>query len=238
MRQRNIDFNAQLTEVCAEFIHCRFDNNAAFNTDFGPSDISTLDFFHPSIAGQTKAASATWGATYDFSDNVAPVSTATMTPMSGVVSVSLTATDDVGVAGIEYRINSGGYQRYSGVVTAPTGSLITYRAVDVNGNVEASHSCLLPPGFVPAFDYDCDGWTDPAELYIGTDPLNSGTPGGWPPDPAPEPDGNCAVQIDDVTFAASAFGSTTTPRAEIASPNGKVQIDDVTEFASRFGDTC
>ncbi len=87
-------------------------------------------------------------------------------------------------------------------------------------------------------DDDNDGWTDVAELFIGTDPLNSGTPGGWPPDPAPEPNGNCAVQIDDVTLAASAFGSTTTPRAEIATQNGIVQIDDVTQFASRFGDTC
>jgi hypothetical protein len=90
----------------------------------------------------------------------------------------------------------------------------------------------------PTLDSDGDGWTDGAELTIGTDPQNGCTPNGWPPDPAPSPDGNGVVQIDDVTFAAGAFGSTTTPRAEIASQNGVVQIDDVTAFAGRFGDTC
>jgi hypothetical protein len=34
VRQRNIDFNTQLREVCALFPHCRFDNNAVFNTQF------------------------------------------------------------------------------------------------------------------------------------------------------------------------------------------------------------
>ena len=42
--------------------------------------------------------------------------------------------------GIEYRINGGTYTRYTGAVTVATGSTITYRAVDVNGNIEASHS--------------------------------------------------------------------------------------------------
>jgi hypothetical protein len=90
----------------------------------------------------------------------------------------------------------------------------------------------------PTLDSDGDGWTDGAELTIGTNPQNGCTPNGWPPDPAPAPDGNGVVQIDDVTFAAGAFGSTTTPRAEIASQNGVVQIDDVTAFAGRFGNTC
>ncbi len=239
VRQRNIDFNTQLAEVCAEYIHCRFDNNTGFNTVFVPSEISTLDYFHPSIAGQTKAASATWGATYDFSDNVAPVSAATMTPMAGLVSVSITATDDVGVSGIEYRIDSGGYQRYNGVVNAPTGSLITYRAVDVNGTVEASHSCVLPPWFVPAFDDDCDSWTTAEENFLSTDPFNACTPGGYVPDPRPAPDGDGTVMIDDVFFAAGRFNASTgqpsyTARAEIASQNGVIGIDDVFGFAGRF----
>ncbi len=35
VRQRNIDYNTQLAEVCAVFAsHCRFDNNAVFNTQF------------------------------------------------------------------------------------------------------------------------------------------------------------------------------------------------------------
>ena len=92
-------------------------------------------------------------------------------------------------------------------------------------------------------DSDGDGWTDCQEAFIGTDPLNFGTPAGWPPDPAPIPDGNCLVQIDDVSFAAGRFGAQTgdaayTPRAEIASQNGVVQIDDVVAFTNRFGQSC
>ena len=87
-------------------------------------------------------------------------------------------------------------------------------------------------------DIDGDGWTNLAEAWIGTAHLIACTPAGWPPDPSPVPNGNGVVQIDDVTFAAGAFGSTTTPRAEIASQNGVVQIDDVSGFASRFGTAC
>ena len=64
VRQRNIDFNTQLAEVCAQYTACLFDYNAGFNTQFEPAHISTLDYFHPSIQGQTLAASVSWGATY------------------------------------------------------------------------------------------------------------------------------------------------------------------------------
>jgi hypothetical protein len=87
-------------------------------------------------------------------------------------------------------------------------------------------------------DDDNDGWADVAEAYLGTSPVLACTPGGWPPDAQPGPNGNGAVQIDDIVFAASAFGSTATPRAEIATQNGAVQIDDVVAFAGHFGDTC
>ena len=60
--QRNKDFNTQLQEVCASFPQCRFDSNAVFNTAFVVSDVSTRDYFHPSLAGQTKLASVAWGA--------------------------------------------------------------------------------------------------------------------------------------------------------------------------------
>ncbi len=60
VRQRNIDFNTQLAEVCALYSQCRFDGNAVFNETFAPGDVSTLDYFHPSIQGQTKLAAGTW----------------------------------------------------------------------------------------------------------------------------------------------------------------------------------
>ena len=55
VRQRNIDFNAQLAAVCAQFDRCRFDANAAFNTAFTTGDVSG-DYFHPSVQGQAKLA--------------------------------------------------------------------------------------------------------------------------------------------------------------------------------------
>jgi len=62
--QRDIDFNATLQSVCALYVHCRFDDNAVFNTTFVASDITTRDYFHPSISGQAKLATVSWAAGY------------------------------------------------------------------------------------------------------------------------------------------------------------------------------
>lgn len=62
VRQRNIDFNTQLQQVCAAYPQCSFDNNAVFNTAFVTSDVSTIDYFHPSVAGQAKLAGVAWNA--------------------------------------------------------------------------------------------------------------------------------------------------------------------------------
>jgi PKD repeat protein len=61
--QRNVDFNTQLAAVCALYVHCRWDANAAYNTAFTTSDASG-DYFHPSISGQAKLAAVSWGASY------------------------------------------------------------------------------------------------------------------------------------------------------------------------------
>ena len=66
VRQRNIDYNTQLAQVCAAYVMCRFDGNAVFNTPFTRSDVTTRDYFHPSVAGQAKLAAVTWAATFDF----------------------------------------------------------------------------------------------------------------------------------------------------------------------------
>jgi lysophospholipase L1-like esterase len=140
---RNVADNLALERVCAGFIHCRFDGNAAFNLQFVRSDVSTRDYFHPSVAGQAKAAAATWAATFDFQDQTAPTSNsvAAANAVSGT-DVTLSATDNVGVSGIEYTLNGGAYQRYSGTFTVSPGTVITYRGVDVNGNVEATHTLI------------------------------------------------------------------------------------------------
>lgn len=62
VRQRNIDFNTQLQQVCAQYPQCRFDNNAGFNTAFVASDVSSRDYFHPSLTGQAKVANVAWQA--------------------------------------------------------------------------------------------------------------------------------------------------------------------------------
>ena len=54
--------------------------------------------------------------------------------------VSLEATDNAGVAGIEYRLNLSAFQPYEGPLPLATGSNIRFRAVDVNGNTEATQS--------------------------------------------------------------------------------------------------
>jgi lysophospholipase L1-like esterase len=140
VRQRTIAFNAVLDDVCALYIHCRFDDGALFEDQFTSDDVSRRDYFHPSIGGQKRLARITWGATFDFTDQIAPISTATVVSVEGGLSVSLDATDDVGLAGIEYRSNLGPWQRYGGPLFLATGDNIRFRAVDVNGNIEATQS--------------------------------------------------------------------------------------------------
>ena len=142
VRQRNIAYNTQLAQVCALYVHCRFDGNAIFNTAFVRSDVSTRDYFHPSVAGQTKLAAVTWTAGFGFADTVAPSSTHTATPVAGGTSFSITATDNVAVKGIEHKLAGGAWTRYTGPVTVTTGATLEWRAVDINGNYEASQTMV------------------------------------------------------------------------------------------------
>jgi hypothetical protein len=64
VRDRNIAFNAVLARVCAQYAQCRFDQGVAFNTPFSATDISTRDYFHPSIAGEAKLSAVTWNYGY------------------------------------------------------------------------------------------------------------------------------------------------------------------------------
>jgi lysophospholipase L1-like esterase len=62
VRQRNIDFNAQLQQVCALYPQCHFDGNAVFDAKVLKRDVSTRDYFHPSLDGQAKLATVAWNA--------------------------------------------------------------------------------------------------------------------------------------------------------------------------------
>ena len=64
VRNRNIAFNDALREECGQYAQCRFDDYAVFNHPFSRSDVSKLDYFHPSLSGQRTLAAITWSKTW------------------------------------------------------------------------------------------------------------------------------------------------------------------------------
>jgi lysophospholipase L1-like esterase len=68
VRARVVAFNEALRTACAAITTtssttaCTFDNSAVFNTSFSLTDISKVDYFHPSVSGQAKLASVTHSA--------------------------------------------------------------------------------------------------------------------------------------------------------------------------------
>ncbi|HEY0165630.1 MAG TPA: GDSL-type esterase/lipase family protein [Jatrophihabitans sp.] len=54
--------NAALASVCAQYVNCKWDNLATFNYQFTASDVSRIDYFHPSVSGQSRLAGTTWSA--------------------------------------------------------------------------------------------------------------------------------------------------------------------------------
>jgi lysophospholipase L1-like esterase len=66
VRQRVIDYNTALATVCAQYANCRFDGNVVFDTPFELSDVSSIDYFHPSFTGQTGFAILTYAAGWNW----------------------------------------------------------------------------------------------------------------------------------------------------------------------------
>lgn len=64
VRDREAEFNAILAQECARYANCRFDGYAVFNYQFTRSQVSWLDYFHPSLAGQATLAEVTWRASW------------------------------------------------------------------------------------------------------------------------------------------------------------------------------
>jgi lysophospholipase L1-like esterase len=153
VRQRVIDYNATLARVCAEYIHCRFDGNAAFNTPFLLSDMSTIDYFHPNVAGQAKAAAVLAPALLDLADRTAPTTLISNDrDADGVdgwysrdVAVTL-GSEDPDLSGSEYDFRMSGatgdlaWTRYTNAVdvTGEGTTVLTARSVDRAGNIEAA----------------------------------------------------------------------------------------------------
>jgi lysophospholipase L1-like esterase len=57
-------FNRILAEECARYARCRWDGGAVYNYRFSASQVSTLDFFHPSLSGQAALARVTWATSW------------------------------------------------------------------------------------------------------------------------------------------------------------------------------
>jgi lysophospholipase L1-like esterase len=53
-------YDATLKTICAATANCQYDNGAVFAAKFVESEVSTNDFFHPSISGQTSLAAGAW----------------------------------------------------------------------------------------------------------------------------------------------------------------------------------
>jgi lysophospholipase L1-like esterase len=64
VRSRNVAFNTVLAQECAAYATCKFDRNAVYNYPFSRSQVSKLDYFHPSLSGQAALASITWATSW------------------------------------------------------------------------------------------------------------------------------------------------------------------------------
>ena len=109
--QRNIDYNAKLAEICAQYDKCRYDGNAAYNVVFATSDVSG-DYFHPSIAGQAKLAAVSWAAGYWPNGGPAPDAPPTAAFAPSCVNLVCTfnasaSTDDHGIASYGWTFGDG-----------------------------------------------------------------------------------------------------------------------------------
>jgi lysophospholipase L1-like esterase len=62
--EREKDFNRILAEVCGWYENCRWDGGATYNYQFSASQVSPLDFFHPSLSGQAALARVTWAKSW------------------------------------------------------------------------------------------------------------------------------------------------------------------------------
>jgi lysophospholipase L1-like esterase len=61
-RERVVAYNAVVADVCAAHSRCRTDSGALFAAPLEAADVSTNDYWHPTLAGQAKTARIAWTA--------------------------------------------------------------------------------------------------------------------------------------------------------------------------------
>jgi lysophospholipase L1-like esterase len=60
VKTREGEYDSTLETVCAKYTQCKYDKGAGFKTVFNTNDVSTRDYFHPSIEGQALIAGVAW----------------------------------------------------------------------------------------------------------------------------------------------------------------------------------
>ena len=60
VQRRNAEFNGVLAEVCALYANCQYDGGAGYAYRFEAGEVSTRDYFHPSVRGQQTIAAIEW----------------------------------------------------------------------------------------------------------------------------------------------------------------------------------
>jgi len=156
-RTQLLSYNAALQDACAAVTACRFDGQAAYELVLQESELSTTDYFHPSLAGQQKLAEATWGAGW----YAMPDAVTGFAAVGGVESVALTWDALPATAtGVVIRQKTG---------AAPTGP--TDGAPVFSGTGTATTLSALTPGltyFFGAFAFDVDGAFGPGAFASAT----------------------------------------------------------------------
>ncbi|MBW3620450.1 MAG: SGNH/GDSL hydrolase family protein [Actinobacteria bacterium] len=64
VRARQAAYDAELRAACAEHPRCVDDGGAVAAHRFGADEVSDVDYFHPSVAGQRRLAALTWDAMF------------------------------------------------------------------------------------------------------------------------------------------------------------------------------
>jgi lysophospholipase L1-like esterase len=107
------ELNVALSQVCAEYAHCFYDDNAVNSIDFELADLSPLDYFHPSIVGQNKVAAATWNVVTTKNIFANPVVKPTIrivaptkSTVSGVVTAKIKATSDSPITAVSAKFSN------------------------------------------------------------------------------------------------------------------------------------
>jgi lysophospholipase L1-like esterase len=62
--EREQAFNKILAEGCGLYARCRWDGGTVYAYAFSASQVSKLDYFHPSLSGQASLARVTWSASW------------------------------------------------------------------------------------------------------------------------------------------------------------------------------